>query len=57
MELSSTKLKKLIFFLKKILIFQEGTCKARKSKVSYILWNGTLLPQILKMPYFSKKIV
>ena len=36
MELSGSEVKKLlILFLKKILIFQEGTCKARKSKVFY----------------------
>ena len=38
MELSSPKLKELISFLEKrnFLIFQEGTCKARKTKTSYI---------------------
>ena len=35
MELFSHKLKKLIFFLKKILIFQEGTCKDQK-RISHI---------------------
>ena len=42
MELSSPKPKKLKFFLKIFfLIFQQGNCKARKSKVSYASGNGT----------------
>ena len=42
MKFSSTKLKKMsyIFCKKLFLIFQEGTCKARKTKISYILGNG-----------------
>ena len=46
MQLSSPKLKNLLCFFQKVffkffLIFQEGTCKAWKTKISYIPWNGT----------------
>ena len=45
MKLSSPKLKNVIFFFEKLFIFQEGTCKARKTKISYISRNETFYPQ------------
>ena len=43
MELFSPKSKTfLVFFLKIIFIFQEGTCKARKTNIAYISGNGAL---------------
>ena len=59
-ELSSTKLKDiLLFFLKKAALFQEGTCKAWKTKISYTSGNGIFwlkFPTRLKnFLYFLKK--